>query len=608
MLLDNYPDTFTLVQLYVGCTGATQWSEDRKNFYWAPSTPWVFFDGGMEDVQGSTGDLDTQYALYEAAYLARQAVPTDVTIDIAASPIGYSSSYRVGTRICVEPGGTAKTMRIYMVQLLDNYPPVPVWPRNGFRQAATTEDITLAPGECQTIVRDFTFDYSSWLQPDDIQIVVWAQEPQDDSPPGDRAEIHQSAVIRWPFPPDCNANGVPDDLDIASGTSNDANGNGIPDECERPVYAGSDLFVTPGLEGQPGPSHEDFATDPVPSDFFGPGSDPFDGQVYLRGDPLTGTGLPAGTDTIVTRLEDASLPTAFGSDDTVDTQIVALSLISTMPITVTFDGGMEYAIYDVHLCLSSVEPQQPGQTTIRHVCEEGGRYDMVLPVIPKITFVKVAGGPGVTSATLDPAPPLEFTVTDGCWTHDDPGFGIYTSPGGYVDDDCDGDADVPYAPTSNFIAGVCWIGCETGFPAEARKRLTYWPAPQATLALLPPEADAANDQDGDGIHDLADNCPAEYNPLQEDADSDTVGDLCDNCPDDYNPLQEDLDDDGIGNACECWGDLNDDGQRNLSDLAELLGNYGQTGMGYAEGDLDLDGDVDLSDLAWMLGVYGDACP
>ncbi len=31
---------------------------------------------------------------------------------------------------------------------------------------------------------------------------------------------------------DCNDNGIPDSLDIASGTSADANGNGMPDECE----------------------------------------------------------------------------------------------------------------------------------------------------------------------------------------------------------------------------------------------------------------------------------------------------------------------------------------------------------------------------------------
>ncbi len=35
-------------------------------------------------------------------------------------------------------------------------------------------------------------------------------------------------------PPDCNDNGVPDDEDIANGTSEDCNTNGIPDECELP--------------------------------------------------------------------------------------------------------------------------------------------------------------------------------------------------------------------------------------------------------------------------------------------------------------------------------------------------------------------------------------
>ncbi len=36
----------------------------------------------------------------------------------------------------------------------------------------------------------------------------------------------------YEFWPDCNANGVPDAIDIASGTSTDCNGNDIPDECD----------------------------------------------------------------------------------------------------------------------------------------------------------------------------------------------------------------------------------------------------------------------------------------------------------------------------------------------------------------------------------------
>ena len=58
-----------------------------------------------------------------------------------------------------------------------------------------------------------------------------------------------------------------------------------------------------------------------------------------------------------------------------------------------------------------------------------------------------------------------------------------------------------------------------------------------------------------------------------------------------------------------WADLDGDCQIGLSDLAQLLANYGETGdVGYSDGDLDGDGDVDLSDLAALLGVYGASCP
>jgi hypothetical protein len=53
------------------------------------------------------------------------------------------------------------------------------------------------------------------------------------------------------------------------------------------------------------------------------------------------------------------------------------------------------------------------------------------------------------------------------------------------------------------------------------------------------------------------------------------------------------------------GDLDGDGDVDLSDLAQLLSNYGMTGgANYEDGDLDGDGDVDLSDLAGLLANYG----
>jgi hypothetical protein len=58
----------------------------------------------------------------------------------------------------------------------------------------------------------------------------------------------------------------------------------------------------------------------------------------------------------------------------------------------------------------------------------------------------------------------------------------------------------------------------------------------------------------------------------------------------------------------CFGDLDEDGQINLGDLAQLLGHYGTTsGASYLDGDLDADGDVDLGDLAELLSVYGTVC-
>ena len=61
-------------------------------------------------------------------------------------------------------------------------------------------------------------------------------------------------------------------------------------------------------------------------------------------------------------------------------------------------------------------------------------------------------------------------------------------------------------------------------------------------------------------------------------------------------------------AAPCFGDLDGDLDIDLSDLAQLLANYGMSGGAqYEDGDLEGDGDVDLSDLAALLAVYGTSC-
>jgi hypothetical protein len=58
------------------------------------------------------------------------------------------------------------------------------------------------------------------------------------------------------------------------------------------------------------------------------------------------------------------------------------------------------------------------------------------------------------------------------------------------------------------------------------------------------------DGDGDFVGDVCDNCQAQDNPDQSDADSDTLGDVCDNCPFLVNPEQADGDSDGEGDGCD----------------------------------------------------------
>ena len=203
-----YPDTFAFVQIHHGDGYATPWGNTRFTFYAGTGWPMTIFDGVLKH---SGSHL---YSIYQSEFLSRADEPTDVTIELTGDPVS-GQTYSVEAKVCIESGGTGKTMRIYMVQVLDYWPASPSYHRNGFKQPADTHgsepDITLAPGECQTIVREFTFDADSWASQDDIKIVAWAQVPGSPWPKG----VHQAATMGWPFPP-ANAliidlpNGVPE--------------------------------------------------------------------------------------------------------------------------------------------------------------------------------------------------------------------------------------------------------------------------------------------------------------------------------------------------------------------------------------------------------------
>jgi hypothetical protein len=303
-----------------------------------------------------------------------------------------------------------------------------------------------------------------------------------------------------------------------------------------PVSPGIDLWWTPNN----GTTSVDFSATPIPADFFDPGSDPFIGTIALKGKPLTTVppGVLGLTDTIVQRLEPALLTTCPG-ETTIPIEIVALSLVSSSPIVVTYSGGGSPELWNVDVCLSD-SPQAEGSMTLRHECPEGGTFDSTLPVLPKFIFTRQSD---LAVRTLDLGPSLGFATletTGAPWVHvADPGFGILAvGPGVAVDGNCDGAFEPPLLGTSNFVPNIFSLPCDCaggggvqlpGLRPEAKVgdvvlQGIHFPIPVQEGSL--PQMDF----DEDGVPDTMDNCPAEENPDQVDQDDDGVGDACDEPP------------------------------------------------------------------------------
>jgi hypothetical protein len=234
-----------------------------------------------------------------------------------------------------------------------------------------------------------------------------------------------------------------------------------PVSANVPVDPGIDLLVTP-----PG-TFIDFSPTPIPADFFDPGSDPFTGTVNLLGQPFPQ--IPPA-DTIVERLQTANV--TCGTSDTIDIELVALSLTSVQPITVTFNGGSTPEMWDVQVCVSSAVPST-GTMTINHECPEGGTFSSVLSVVPKFVFTRLSDG---ALRVLDPGDTKRFTA-DGFWVHDPMGLPVLTSPGVQVDGDCDGALDAVLPGTSNFFAGIQQLPCNSCTPMTELPAKILTPTP-----------------------------------------------------------------------------------------------------------------------------------
>lgn len=347
------------------------------------------------------------------------------------------------------------------------------------------------------------------------------------------------------------------------------------------IQPGMDLFQTPGC----GTS---FYNEPIDAGFFDfdeggescvpaastcvPSGPPninlcslaYGGGIGLLGQPLVTnpSGALSPADTIVSRLGAAFLPTP-GSSTTIDIEIVALSLVSASPITVTYSGGGT-SQWNVEVCLSEFPQDQGTMTVTRGSCPgEGGTYSSSLPVWPKLIFTQVNPiFPCTGTKKLDffvKGTPWLFQTTLGHWLDGAPAsMGIVEEPfpGGRLDADCNGQLDPNGLPTTtSFHPGLRAPRCAGDLTCTAIgppiMRLTAGSGGALVAHGTLPAALPQPDTDGDCYADIADNCPSLANPLQQDADDDTVGDACDNCPSACDPTQANSDGDLFGDACDC---------------------------------------------------------
>jgi hypothetical protein len=200
--MEDYPDSLVALQPHVGDNWANNWTWARWNFYDGYYVPRVQVDGLIVFIGSGEGS----YANMKNAMDSRLAIPTDVTIELYGDLV-EDQTYLITAVLNLEEGASRQQVRLHLVDCIWN------WPyntdgryNNGVKQGFDLGYHTLTPGEEYVIQEEVTFDDESWQHQEDIRIALFAQEPLSSGP----AEIYQSEMIAWPFPP---LDACPGDID-----------------------------------------------------------------------------------------------------------------------------------------------------------------------------------------------------------------------------------------------------------------------------------------------------------------------------------------------------------------------------------------------------------
>lgn len=138
---------------------------------------------------GLTGYSEANYNSMEGYKEDRQAVPTDVVINLSGEVV-RDETFRVTVEMGVEDGGTAKTLNLHVVNVLWDYANNTDGRYNHtVRDGWNLGNFDLVPGEFITYVHDVPLDTASWNDQDAIRIAAFLQEPSGNK------EVHQAEMI-----------------------------------------------------------------------------------------------------------------------------------------------------------------------------------------------------------------------------------------------------------------------------------------------------------------------------------------------------------------------------------------------------------------------------
>lgn len=189
-----YPDNLELIGIHRTDAFVTPWGDHRMTVFYTYEGVPNFWVDSTTNVLGWYGNANTQIAQWSARINNRLAIPTDITIDVSTVELNPPDG-TFEANVCMEPDGTARTVRVFMVQVLDHYPDFTTYTyRNTVRAGYQVGDYALNPGECVPVQQSFTFGTDDLANTTNIKIVAFAQDPSDDGP----AEVYQVGSD-WPY-------------------------------------------------------------------------------------------------------------------------------------------------------------------------------------------------------------------------------------------------------------------------------------------------------------------------------------------------------------------------------------------------------------------------